>query len=172
LKITNLKQLCVKYTPKEVEHLKNAAAEDDKNFSHAMLKLIEVKDNFQMFNELSELNIKKSIKEISFKKFKKGEIVIKENEVSEEIYYILSGNCNVVVGRKIVGKLERNQVFGEIASLMKSPRTATVRATEDTLAISFKLAFDEIKIYPEAFAFLFKNLTMELVKKLDNSNKK
>jgi CRP-like cAMP-binding protein len=172
LKIENLKKLCVEYTEDQLEELKNAAAEDDKNFSPAMIKLIEVKDTLSMFKSLSELDIKKVIKDISFKKFKKGEIVLREGEVSEEIYYIVTGNCNVVVGRKIVGKLTGQQLFGEIASLTKQPRSATVRSTTDTMTIVFKLAFKEVDLYPYAFAILFRNFTLELVRKLDSVNKK
>jgi CRP-like cAMP-binding protein len=172
LKISNLESLCIKYTKEDADELRNAAAEDDKNFSPAMLQLIQMKDKFQMFSSLSELDIKKVIKNIEFKKFKKGEIVLKEGDVSDEIYFIVNGNCNVVVGRKVVGKLGSQQVFGEIASLVNSPRTATVRSTEDTLTIVFKLAFDEVSIYPYAFAILFRNFTLELVKKLDHANKK
>ena len=172
MKIENLDQLCIEYSKEEASELKDAASQDDKNFSQAMLQLIEIKDKFSMFKSLTELDIKKVIKDIEFQKFKKGEIVLKEGDISDEIYYILSGNCHVIVGRKVVGQLASQQLFGEIASLTKSPRTATVRSTTETRTITFKLAFDEIDLYPHAFAILFKNFTLELVKKLDQSNKK
>jgi CRP-like cAMP-binding protein len=109
--------------------------------------------------------------DVDFKKFKKGEIVIKQDEVSDQIYYIVQGDCNVVVNRKVVGKLTSNQVFGEIASIAKQPRTATVRSITDTTAISFRINYDDLETYPFPFAILFRNFTFELIKKLDNANK-
>jgi CRP-like cAMP-binding protein len=164
--------MCIDYSKEDIIELKQAAAEDDKNFSPAMIQLIKIKDKINFFKNLNDLEVKSVISNIEFKKLKKGEIVLKEGEKSEEIYYILYGNLNVVVGRKVVGKLTTGQVFGEIASLVNTPRTATVRATEDTQTIVFKLAFKEYDTYPRAFAVLFKNFTLDLVKKLETSNKK
>jgi CRP-like cAMP-binding protein len=165
------KDLFTTYTKSEVQIIKDAIMEDSNKYSPAMLKLIESKKYFHIFKGLTESDIKQVITDVNFKKFKKGEIVLKQGQVSDEIYYIVQGDCNVVVDRKVVGKLSSNQVFGEIASIAKQPRTATVRSISDTTAISFRIQFEDMANIPYPFAVLFRNFTFELIKKLDNANK-
>jgi CRP-like cAMP-binding protein len=165
------KELFTTYTKGEVQVIKEAIMEDSNKYSPAMLKLIESRKYFHIFKSLSEKDIKQVISEVDFKKFKKGEIVLKQGQVSDEIYYIVQGDCNVVVDRKVVGKLGSNQVFGEIAAIAKQARTATVRSITDTTAISFRINFDDVENVPYPFAILFRNFTFELIKKLDNANK-
>lgn len=151
--------------------IKESITEDSSKFSPAMVKLIESKKYFHIFKGLSDKDIKQVITEVDFRKFNKGEIVIKQDQVSDEIYYLVKGDCNVVVDRKVVGKLTSNQVFGEIASIAKQPRTATVRSITDTTAISFKIKYEDMEQYPYPFAILFRNFTFELIRKLDNANR-
>lgn len=64
--------------------------------------------------------------------FKNGEVVIRENEVGNEMYVILSGQVEVVKeseGRKtVLSILKEEDIFGEMALFDNRPRSATVRA--------------------------------------------
>jgi hypothetical protein len=59
VRIPDIEKLCVKYTAEDAAELRDAAAEDDKNFAPAMLQLIQLKEKFPMFKSLSELDIKR-----------------------------------------------------------------------------------------------------------------
>lgn len=61
-----------------------------------------------------------------------GEIVIKEGDVSREVYLLLSGRCEVLVHGDPVNQVGPNELFGEIGALGDGARTATVRTAEDT----------------------------------------
>ncbi len=71
--------------------------------------------------------------------FPKGTIIMREGEAGNSAYIIASGQCEV--RKKISGvdqvlkTLGPGEVFGEMAVLTESPRTATVIATEDTTAL-------------------------------------
>lgn len=66
------------------------------------------------------------------------ECVVFQNEIENSLYIVVKGNLDVLVkqvdGSQLkVGSLTQNQIFGEMGLLTGAPRTATVRATSDTL---------------------------------------
>ena len=62
--------------------------------------------------------------------FKKGEVVLKEGELSFEAYIIESGVARVTKGILdfVLADLEEGEIFGEMGWLDRSPRSATVTA--------------------------------------------
>lgn len=69
------------------------------------------------------------------KKFKKGDLLIREGEAGECAYVIEAGNVEILVqrgGQPIqIGVRGPGSLIGEMAMIDDKPRTATVRATED-----------------------------------------
>ena len=72
--------------------------------------------------------------------FQSGESLMEQGEKGDVAYILLSGNADVVVntaqGEQKVATVGENDVIGEIAILIDVPRTATVRATSDILALA------------------------------------
>jgi serine/threonine protein kinase len=71
--------------------------------------------------------------------FPKGTVIIRERDAGNSAYIIASGQCEV---RKTINGVDQvlktlgpGEVFGEMAVLTESARTATVVATEDTTAL-------------------------------------
>jgi CRP-like cAMP-binding protein len=64
-----------------------------------------------------------------------GEALLREGEVGQELYVVVSGRVRVERGSKTVAILERGGVVGELAALDPAPRTATVTALEPTLLL-------------------------------------
>jgi N-acyl-L-homoserine lactone synthetase len=61
-----------------------------------------------------------------------GETVIQHGEKGSAAYVVVSGRASVVDANGVqIATLEEGDLFGEIALLSNSPRTATVRATTD-----------------------------------------
>lgn len=61
-----------------------------------------------------------------------GERIVEEGAVGTAMYIIVSGAVTLATGGKRLAVLGPREVFGELAALDPSPRTATATATEDT----------------------------------------
>ncbi|CAK0741204.1 hypothetical protein CVIRNUC_001307 [Coccomyxa viridis] len=83
----------------------------------------------------------------------KDDMVIREGEVSREMYFIKSGAIQVEVDEQVVTVLKKGSYFGEIGLLRACRRTASIRAVSETvdLFVLSKEDFDNVmKEYPES----------------------
>ncbi|MBD2774157.1 cyclic nucleotide-binding domain-containing protein [Iningainema tapete] len=86
---------------------------------------------FQKFNDI-EL---RQLIEIGYRqRIKASDILFRENDPGNAFYIILGGSVEVFVEKinKHLSTLQTGQFFGELALMLAIPRTATVRALEDT----------------------------------------
>ena len=98
---------------------------------------------------------------------KKGDEVLKENEVSDYLYYISSGNYTVYRDGKAVGTLTPQDIFmGEMSFLTNQRRSASVKAdTEGMLVRLTRKSFvNVVREYPYYGIFLAKLLAKRLVR--------
>ncbi|KAI9330612.1 hypothetical protein BDR26DRAFT_871263, partial [Obelidium mucronatum] len=58
-----------------------------------------------------------------------GDCVIKQGELGSDMFFILSGKCDVLVDGDVKVSLYDGAYFGEVAMITKTLRTATVKAT-------------------------------------------
>ncbi|KAI8917527.1 hypothetical protein DFJ77DRAFT_456739 [Powellomyces hirtus] len=63
-----------------------------------------------------------------------GDTIFEQGRVGNEMYFILSGTVEIIVGSNRVGALSDGAFFGEVALLGDVPRTATIKAAADTVA--------------------------------------
>ncbi len=82
------------------------------------------------------------------KKFPKGSVIFSEYEPGESFYLIQSGRVQLI---KIVNGFEKNldilqpsEIFGEMAILENSPRSATAIAYDEVVALEFNKANFEV----------------------------
>ena len=85
--------------------------------------------NVPFFAMLSEEEIFEIANKLRLRLFHKGDIVIKEGEIGDAMYFILSGSVRVLRDNVRV-VLKKGDFFGEIALIKNIPRTATVVANE------------------------------------------
>lgn len=86
------------------------------------------------FKNFNDLDVRKLL-EIGYRQqIKESEILFKENDPGDAFYIILSGKVEVFVAKinKHLTTLGKAQFFGELALMLAIPRTATVKALEDT----------------------------------------
>lgn len=61
-----------------------------------------------------------------------GDVIMKEGEVSDSIYFVQSGKLNVFIRKdghpEKVGTVQEGELVGEMAYIEKKPRSATVIA--------------------------------------------
>jgi CRP/FNR family cyclic AMP-dependent transcriptional regulator len=74
--------------------------------------------------------------------FRDGEFVVRQGDISDNAYLILEGRAEVVVefsgDSSIVAQLGDSEVFGEMAMLCETPRTASIRASGDLRTLCFE----------------------------------
>ena len=89
-----------------------------------------------------------------YRVYNKGENLISVNDLGEDTFIIISGRVEIsriIDGKStIVETLEPGAVFGELAPLTHSLRSATATATEkvEAMVISKQLMFDELRKLP------------------------
>ncbi|MCB1200980.1 MAG: GNAT family N-acetyltransferase [Leptospiraceae bacterium] len=112
------------------------------------------------FNQLSQ-----KLKTSCVIKSRKNDIVIRQGEMGNEMYLVLSGAVEVIFYRsennpQSLGILGPGDVFGELGFLVRSPRTSTIRALEDTelLMIAADKVEQLVDQYPKETAQLFLEL--------------
>ena len=65
--------------------------------------------------------------------FKAGEVIFREGDRAEEFYVIRSGAVEVRSGNRVFETLGENEIFGEMALIDASPRSADAFARTDVV---------------------------------------
>lgn len=122
-----------------------------KNGSTSSIHSLLRKINY--FEEFSDLELRLLIEAGYRKKLKPLEVLFHEGDPGDAFYIILSGAVEVYVERinKHLTTLKAGKFFGELSLLLGIPRTATVRAEENTvLFLVNKKGFEKLlKKHPE-----------------------
>jgi potassium efflux system protein len=87
------------------------------------------------FEQCTDLELRQLIEYGYRQLFSAGQIVCKENDPGDSFYIILSGNVEVLSQKanKYIATLHEGEFFGEISLLLGTPRTATVKTSEDAI---------------------------------------
>jgi anti-sigma regulatory factor (Ser/Thr protein kinase) len=98
---------------------------------------------------------------------KKGDVILKEGDPSDCLYYISSGTYEVLHNEKMVGSLSAQDIFmGEMSFLLNQRRSATIRATSagKLIFLPQKTFINIIREYPHYGIFLSKLLAKRIVR--------
>lgn len=86
-----------------------------------------------IFTGLEGKHLKKLANIMVERSFKPGEVIVKEGDQGAGVFLISSGKVEVVRGdNQVLNTLGPGDFFGEMALFEGFPRSATVRAMEDT----------------------------------------
>jgi CRP/FNR family cyclic AMP-dependent transcriptional regulator len=90
-----------------------------------------------LFSQLSRLALRRLARGTVSRRFAGGDVIVKEGEQAVAFFFVLSGRVEVVKGAegpspKVLTTMGPGDFFGEMALIDDYPRSATVRALEDT----------------------------------------
>lgn len=109
-------------------------------------------------------------------RFGPGETIVRQGDQGNEMYVIIEGRADVVIGaggeRKRVDSVGRGDVFGEMALVRQDERTADVVASEpvEALMVNERFLARIQSRYPRIAAKVFLNLTRILSDRLERAN--
>lgn len=123
------------------------------------------------YDQTSTSNIPQGLENSQTIDVKAGDVLFREGDSSNTLYYIVSGEFEVSTKKNVVNILNSSDIFlGEMAYLLGNRRTATATALTDgsVIAIEVHEWVDVVKKYPYYAVFLAKLLAKKL-DKLSNS---
>jgi CRP/FNR family transcriptional regulator, cyclic AMP receptor protein len=71
--------------------------------------------------------------DVPSRSFAAGEIIFREGERAEDFYVIRRGEVEIRAGNRLLETLGANEIFGEMALIDASPRSADALAKTDTI---------------------------------------
>ncbi len=160
------------YSVEEIERfLDITRLENEKPESASVKRLLSVKDKISIFKNIDPLEMQAIIYDVKFVKYKFKDYIIKQGDISENIYFIIQGNCAVFIDNKKVATLVPGVIFGESAAIFKTKRNASiVCSSENAVLISFCIDDTNMEFSAQALITLYKNLAFEINTKLEHTN--
>ena len=72
-----------------------------------------------------------------FRHYDTGDVIIEENTEGDEVFTLISGSAKVIVDNTEVGEINPDEIFGAIAALTNTNRSASIIATSpcDTIVV-------------------------------------
>jgi len=148
----------------------NREADQDEQ-SKSLKKLLSVQDKISIFRGIEPDELKAIVYNLKFGKFKYKDYIVEQNDMHEEIFFIIDGECQVFHNKKKVGKLRAGEIFGEAGAIFKSNRNASVIcSSKDATLLSFCIDENNMEFCAPALAILYKNLASEINAKLEEIN--
>jgi CRP/FNR family transcriptional regulator, cyclic AMP receptor protein len=85
-----------------------------------------------MMNEAEDFSLLLGA-DIPTRDYRAGETIFREGEPGLEFYVIRAGRVRILSGNRLLETLGENEIFGEMALIDTSPRSATVVAETDVV---------------------------------------
>jgi len=135
-------------------------------------KLLHVQNKISIIANIESDDLRAIVYDLKFINYKYRDFIIKEGDVSQEIFFILSGECQAFVKKKKVGVLQKGKAFGESAAIFNTKRNASVvcSSKEGATLLSFSIDHENMDFCAEALAKIYKNLAYQINVKLESMN--
>lgn len=128
--------------------------------------LSQALQSVEIFRDLGPEDVAALSEELQIVEIRRGETLVRQGDVADALYIVLSGRFVVTrEGREVpITEIAANQPIGEIAFLTGCPRTATVRAMRDSLVL--KLTREQLDRLSAAKPSIWRALTATLARRL------
>jgi CRP-like cAMP-binding protein len=89
----------------------------------------------KFFHEFSHAEIWEVLRASSWQDYAPGEEIVKEGEMDDRFYILVTGGCVVERHGKSIGALDTGDCFGEASYVQGAKRTATIRAGASVVTV-------------------------------------
>jgi CRP-like cAMP-binding protein len=133
---------------------------------------LRVVSEVELFRSLDRTEVTALLREATKATFAAGEILYHEGEPGHAIYVVVQGSFEVYResgGEKVVlAHILPGEHFGEIALIANRPRSGSVRAVTD--AVALRLTKQALFAHPDIAAQLVRNMARMLAARLSDAN--
>ena len=163
----------IEYLVEDVEKFLQLNNEDTDTSSTSLRKLLSVQDKIKIFENIDPLELQAIVYDVKFERYKHKDHIVDQGQLKKEIYFILDGECQAFFNTTKIGTLKTSEVFGESGAIFGTKRNATVLcASASATLLTFKIDEDNMEFCAPALAILYKNLALQINKKLNSLNAK
>ncbi len=143
----------------------------------------EPRDDGQILETLRRMPTLKGLSESDFngilplskiRKFRRDDEVIREGQLDNWIFFIMSGRFAILKNGETIGVLkEYGDIFGEMCIIDGSPRSASIKALEDSVCLAMDASYSDnlegqAKIYFQCILYrLFSQILVERLRKMN-----
>jgi len=130
-----------------------------------MIKSNYIDDNDYIIQQMRRIPALASFDEVQFKellklshirKYKSGKLIFKEGSYTSLIYYLISGKTKIVKNGKTLAVLSRSgDIFGEIAPIGGTARSASVYAEDDTICLEIDISNFDNAVTHDKYTFRY-----------------
>ena len=123
---------------------------------------------YSLFGGVGPEQIEKIKPLLGVERFDAGDCPQVEGQPNDKIYFILSGEVDVVKQGVVIVRLKEGETFGEMELLDIMPSIATVRAASpiEVVTISNRALYDISKLDLKTFSMIIMNLARDLSRRL------
>jgi len=136
-----------------------------------MQNLLDVQYKISIFKGIEPEELKAILYNLDFITYRYKDYIVRQGEVSREIFYIISGECHIFHDNHTIAHLGKGVVFGESGAIFKTKRNASVVCSSEKMTLlSFNIDDNNMEFCGPALAKLYKNLASEINAKLQEIN--
>jgi CRP/FNR family transcriptional regulator, cyclic AMP receptor protein len=100
--------------------------------------------------------------------YKKGDVIFREGDVAESMYIIKEGKVEIRAAGKSIITADTGEIFGEMALIDESPRSAMARAASDCILIPIdQRRFNFMVQQTPFFSLYVMRILVERIRKLN-----
>lgn len=123
-----------------------------------------------LFNGLGEEDVAKIFARGMTIHVNKGEVLFYKDTVGSQMYVVLAGKLGVYSGEKILAELVTGDMCGEMALVNHAPRSASVKALENSLLFVLSESTVNTLLTKRVAVQLLLNMIRTLSKRLRDAN--